>query len=259
MTLIMDDTAREDNAWRLAGSIGEFTAGAFSARVDVSRPELGLQHVALHGRPLDARLLCIGRDAAEPSARHWPVADAYVRGGDLVAAYRPQDDWPFLPQVYWRANASASTGEPLCSLSLFISVQTHLLDTWPRIQIQSQVPADESLLIAAGGAAAAATSLSSGQHTIRPTTGPACVLQRLASQQFSYAEIMPASDFRELSIASDAKGSCGTRWELFGDFLEKGVIWRARLHAILLPRENDIALARAFCLALEKRPLPLTT
>ena len=43
------------------------------------------------------------------------------------------------------------------------------------------------------------------------------------------------------------------------DFLEKGVIRRARVHAAVLPRENDVELALECCRAIENRPLPLTT
>ena len=39
----------------------------------------------------------------------------------------------------------------------------------------------------------------------------------------------------------------------------KGVIRRAELLGMLLPREGDAELAAEFCLAAKGRPLPLTT
>ena len=261
---IIMDVANGANAWTLTGSIAELNLGAFSARVDVSRPELGLQCVAFNCRPLDAQLLRVESDAMVQTARSWPVADTYVRGSDLIATYRPRDDWPYSPQVYWQADASQSSGEWLASFCLFVSVETHLLDTWPRVSVRSFTTAEETIYITArdGGAdhrAAPLAPLKPGQHTLHPSTGPSCVLQRLPGGQLSYAEIMPASDFRELVVERDAADRCETHWTLFADFLEKGVIWRARLQSILLPRARDVELALACCRALEQRPLPLTT
>jgi len=257
----MDDMARVENSWRLESPIAELSVGGISGRVDVSRPQLGLHRVAFNGQPQDARLLSLGSDDAgrDSDVPGWPVADAYVRGHDLVAMYRPRDDWPFSPQVYWQANAPQSASDALGGLSLFISVQTHLLDTWPRISVRSQATADETLHVMPDDARHRATPLSRPAQTIRPTAGATCVLRRLAGQRLSYAEIMPASDFREVRVEWDAGGSCHTRWELFADFLEKGVIWRSRLQAVLLPRENDILHAIACCRAFQERPLPLTT
>ena len=75
----------------------------------------------------------------------------------------------------------------------------------------------------------------------------------------SYAEIVPASDFRELTVQHDKDGTCQARWELIADFLEKGVIRRTRLQAAFLPRERDVQLAAACCRHFAARPLPLTT
>ena len=41
---------------------------------------------------------------------------------------------------------------------------------------------------------------------------------------------------------------------MFADFLEKGVIRRARVHAAVLPRENDVELAIECCRAIEQLP-----
>ena len=69
---------------------------------------------------------------------------------------------------------------------------------------------------------------------------------------------MPTTDFRQLAIDHD-KSTIGSRWQLFGEFLEKGVIRRARLQSLFLPRENDVQLAAEACQSIERRPLPLTT
>jgi hypothetical protein len=85
------------------------------------------------------------------------------------------------------------------------------------------------------------------------------VLYRLLHNDFSYVEIMRATDHRGIAFRPTPAGKLRAEWELFADFLEKGVIRRARVHGALLPRENDIELALECCRAIEQSPLPLTT
>jgi hypothetical protein len=234
-------------------------------RVDVSHPELGLQSIAVGGDSFDGKILCVRQSDDLSDSPHlrqrasWPLADAYVRGADLVASYVPTDGWPFSPQIYWRVNPSDDV-EQLNSLSLLVSVQTHLLDTWPRISIESQLRSSEVLLVSAhanGGTDSRA--ISPGNHVFNPGTSAGCILHRPVGNDFSYAEIIPASDFRELRLNWSADGLSHIAWLLFADFLEKGVIWRARLQSLLLPRGADVELATACCRAIDQRPLPLTT
>jgi hypothetical protein len=70
---------------------------------------------------------------------------------------------------------------------------------------------------------------------------------------------MPATDFRELTIQYISDGACQTSWELFADFLEKGVIRRARMQSVFVPRKNDTAIATALCKEIDQQRLPLTT
>ena len=94
---------------------------------------------------------------------------------------------------------------------------------------------------------------------LQPNGKACCVLQRLVGGPVSYAEIMPASDFRELTIQYISDGACQTSWELFADFLEKGVIRRARIQSVFMPRNNDQAIALAICKEIDHQRLPLTT
>ncbi|HEX2476659.1 MAG TPA: hypothetical protein VHK01_18040 [Lacipirellulaceae bacterium] len=189
----------------------------------------------------------------------WLVADAYVRGADLVATYKPTNDWPFSPQIYWRIDR-ANAAEQIASQSLLISVQTHLLETWPRISIESHLNSDEVLVLSPrSDSGAISRPLDRGDHVFHPSTSMGCIVRRLAGLDFSYVEIMSPSDYRELRINWSADGASHADWLLFADFLEKGVIWRARLQSVLVPRENDIEHAISCCRADEQRPLPLTT
>ena len=250
-----------DNAWTLHAGVGVLRVGALCGRVDVSHPELGVHDARLSGRTLADRLLCVCRaaDAAGESKPGWPlpIADAYVRGNDLVASYQPTNDWPYSPQIYWRANTLASIDGVIGSLSLLVSVQTNLLDTWPRIGVGSRLACNEALYVPPSREKNARAESLTRDRTIDPSAGDCCIVRRLAELPLSYVEIMPASDFRKLDVCREG-GGWRVRWEVFGEFLEKGVIRRARLQSAFLRREDDLQIATACCEAMEQSSLPLT-
>jgi hypothetical protein len=244
--------------WKLNGTIADLRRGPLSARVDVSRPDMGLQQLQLNGQVMPSRLLAVQRhDETAQTTSPWPLqlADAYVRGDDLVASYKPSDDWPYSPQLYWSASSLQGIDGLLGSLSLLISVETHLLDTWPRITVSSQLACQELLEITA---TTGATKSLQSNDTIRPSKTTACILHRLASAPISYVEIMPPNDFRELTVQQHPNGEVRAQWHVLADFLEKGVIRRSRLHAVFMPRENDVQRALDCCAVVDQRPLPLT-
>jgi hypothetical protein len=258
----MDDYVASD-LWSFREPIAELHFGALSARVDVSRPEIGLNAIFIGPHSVEGSFLCVRRSDQSITSRSpecaWPVADAYVRGPDLVATYRPSDDWPFSPQIYWGAGKPDVPG-PLGSLSLLVSVQTHLLETWPRIGVESHLTSGEVFLLGPKSSDEfEPESLTRGEHVFYPSQCAGCVLWRLPGEELSYVEIMPASDYREFRLRCDADNTCHASWSLFADFLEKGVIWRARLQSLILPRRDDVALAIECCRAINQKPLPLTT
>jgi hypothetical protein len=188
-----------------------------------------------------------------------PLAEAYVRGNDLVATYSPAAEWPYSPQLYWQARTLQLIDGVLGSVSMLVSVQTHLLDTHPKIDVVSQIPSSEYCCIALADNEEAIVEPVSGDKTIKSPTGMYCVLWRLRAKPMSYIEIASAADLYQISFGPGGEGRLFATWQLLTEFLEKGVIRRARVHAALLPRENDIELAIECCRAVERIPLPLTT
>jgi hypothetical protein len=258
----MANLAGGDSAWAFTPPLGELRVGTLCARVDVSRPELGVNNVQVSGRALADGLLSVFResDAGMKGESGWPlaIADAYVRGNDLVASYQPADEWPYSPQIYWRANSLAPTEGVVGSLSLLISVQTNLLDTWPRIGVCSRLACDEALYVQPRGEKKGCAEQLTRDLTIEPSTGACCIVRRLANLPFSYVEIMPASDFRKVDACRD-DGGWRVDWAVFGEFLEKGVIRRTRLQSAFVRRKDDVQIAAACCNAMEQSSLPLTT
>jgi surface antigen len=254
----MLNVIRDTEGWSLHGTNGMLRDGALTAQVDIGHPPTGLHRLQLNRVALDGYLLSV----SPGSAMNWPaeVGDAYVRGHDLVATYKPAGDWPYAPQIYWTAGAGETGGNVLAAVSLLVSIQTNLLDTHPLVDIGSRLSAEAVLRVSSTEDDGVQTELlPEGEQAFAPAAATSCVLWRLADRPISYAEIVSASDFRRLTINCRPGGLCETRWQLFADFLEKGVIRRARIHAAFLPRENDVRLAADWCRAVERRPLPLTT
>jgi hypothetical protein len=251
-------------AWKFDKPLATLQLGAFSARVDVSSPQFGLHNLHVESKSLEGCLLRVECEAPSTNARsHWPVnvVDVYVRGDDLVATFEASTFWPFAPQVYWRANTFRSIEGVLASVAVEVSLSTHLLDTQPEVDAVTRLAAEQVLqVVPLSGTSARTIPLPVGNASRwSPSEEASCILWRLPGGRLSYAEMVPASDFRTAVLRRTLHGDFEGRWKLIAEFLEKGVIRRMRAYAALLPRENDVELAAECCRTVAARPLPLTT
>jgi hypothetical protein len=254
----MRNAANDQAVWTLRGNVADLSCGILSGRIDASRPNSGLHDVALDGARRSASLLSVYRsDITNEKSWPLPLAESYVRGNDLVASYQATDSWPFSPQLYWRSNSLRAVDGVLASASLLVSVQTHLLDTVPQIAVASHVPWDEVLSVSVSGAKAAAVQIDSSQMK-SAASEDCCVLMRSKDVPLSYLEMMPAGDFHAAALLPQGNEKA-FEWRLFAEFLEKGVIRRARVHVAIVPRDNDVEIAAACCKAIDRLELPLTT
>jgi hypothetical protein len=253
--------------WHLDRHRALGSLGALSATIDLERPDWGLQLLRGDAAIVAGSLLAVSTNDNRPPTQttQWPakLTDAYVRGPDLVASYVGDANWPYSPQVYWSVALQEPDREPdseiVASLALVVSIQTDRLDTHPRIDVRSSLRADEVLLVSVVGDDLLVDSHVEGIQGIDPRTSACGILWRLPGGELSYTEVMPTSDFRRLSVDRAASGQFQSHWELFAEFLEKGVIRRARLQSLFVPRENDVQLVAECCQAADKKPLPLTT
>jgi hypothetical protein len=94
---------------------------------------------------------------------------------------------------------------------------------------------------------------------LQPSSAPTCIVRRLQDVPISFVEVMPASDFRCVRILQTAPGEARVEWELFSEFLEKGVIRKARIQCAFVPREDDLDAAASICRQIDQSELPLTT
>jgi hypothetical protein len=206
--------------WRLNGTQARLEARDFQGAIDVAAPTCGLAHLKLRGQVITGWLLGVAIDA-EPS-------DAYVRGNDLVVAYRETHTQPFSVQVSWRAADGPREGAVIVDAT--VSIQTRQWEAYPRVTVTSSLPGSQRVMLA-----------------------DSATLWRPLQLPWSYAEFSRPGDFTPDQIAEGDQSS----WRFGEQFMERGVIRQLCLRGALISRTNDQAVAQRLRaeLAVEQPPL----
>jgi hypothetical protein len=243
--------------WKLDGHVVQLVSDALRATLNLREPEGGLQELRLGSHALRGRLLGV---LLKPHVENKP-ADAYVRVGDLVVTYAESSARSLRVQVYWRCESRVD----FHSIELQVSVQTDQLGVATPVLTSSQLQIVEALrLVDAASARFVPLGLrAGGPQQLDPREGPGCLLFRLPHSSWSYAEMIHSADFQQDQFVprQTAEGNCQVALEhrLFPGTLEKGVILRARVRGLLVPRDDDGARVAEDYLQFLRSPLPLTT
>ena len=218
--------------WQLDGFNARLALDQFAGQLELRNPASGMALSA----GAAARLAILGVDlpAVDPASAGDEI-DCYVRGGDLVATYHETHTRKRRGQVYWRIVKLATAPEQH-AIELVASVQTSLLDSDPTVEIHSTLEADEALQLADPIAECAAPLALSKQ--MRCDTKPACFIFRLRGAPLSYIEMVHPLDFVESGLTPLGDGALRWTTRLFQGRLEKGVILRSRLKALITPRSR---------------------
>lgn len=212
--------------WRLTGDTIAIASDGLGCEADANSSPAGVHAVRLLGGPqIEATLLTV---EAEAGAALPDAIESYVRGSDWVSTHPSIDGWPFRVQLSRSVRRLSGSGDSVATLT--VSVQTPLLDTRPRLVIGSRVAGADFLLVDGGA------STQAGGATLVAAAHP--------------------TDASECETLVDAEG--GMTHTFAPDFLEKGVIRRARFCVLALSGEADSeAIDRAIS-AWAEAPLPLT-
>jgi hypothetical protein len=247
-----------DSLWQFTPPLARLQAEKLRAALDTTQPQRGLTDLRLEDQTPAGQILQLelapGKIAAEEPS------EVYVRRHDLIATYPQTPTRPFRPQIYWRFVSDAGT-ESLGGVEVIASVQSSLLESRAAIDAVTTLPAAEVLAPADATLRAFAPleNLAGQPFALASAARPACLLFRLPESRASYVEMVPPSDFQTLHLLSQADGAVLLRYSLFGQFLEKGVILRARRRGVFVPRDHDTdAAARCYEAFVRSAP-PLTT
>jgi hypothetical protein len=256
--------------WRLDKHKAILDSPSFTFEIDTQSPESGEGCFKLAGavwpgaNPLQIHTF-------DPFAMGQPRCEnVYLRGPDLVLSYRMSRVPEFSWQVYWRAVASQEG--IFDGVELIVSVQTDLLDSDPRLTVESRLTTSQLLQLKFGETVRRVGQAPSSSH--EPTwieisgtppssilDPPGVLLYRPSGAAYSYLEMIHPADFAGLEVSwrtSDPPASTA-RFLLFDEPLEKGVIRRGRLRTMVLSRADDLATAQTHYQSFVESAIPLTT
>ena len=246
--------------WRLEGNQAELATQPILSRLDVTRPWNGL---VAQGGGIDLALeretfawLQVRLEHISPD-----LIEKYLRGTDLIATYVHAQRHDVRAQVYWRG-IEPSAESPGSGVELIVSAQTGLLESHPAIVVQSCIPALEILQPLRGEPRRLESVQGSAHDTENEfsTLRPGMFLCRLPGSSWSYLEMVHPSDDGGAQLSTEAgANSMTTRFRLFTEPMEKGVIRRARIRGVFLPRAGDRDAAAQCYEQFSAEVPPLTT
>lgn len=241
--------------WTVSFPKATLSAAFGSGALEIDRAGEGLQ-VSLRGTLPQFTIFRINRRDTEnaPSAPG-SLLDWHIRGADLVATFEP-DSGNVQRSFYWREIDPAAK-LPVSGVECIASSQTPLLDSQPEFLASFDLPTLESFFL--GRQNGASRIFSDCEWTSPRTLSERidCVVVRI-DREYSVLVAIEPSDYCGLELASKGSG-LSFSFRLFVDRLEKGVIRRGRMAALVLPRRYDFEMAHRAMKRFLESPIPLTT
>ena len=248
------------SVWTLEGHRASWRSERGSGFVDADRPDWGVLDLRVEDQALD-RLRFFQVGPVHPN-EPWQPSELYIRDRDLIATYRETEQRPFSWQIYWRLLA---VDDPaiILAMELQAAVKTDRLDSRPALATWTTVESEESYR-----QTDPQDKESSGNTEFHPlpTAAPSFDLgtndtyfvHRLTQVPYSLIELFPAGD-SSLPQGKSGNGRIEVRYPLIGSELEKGVILKARMRALLVDRDRDLEIAASANRDFRAARLPLTT
>ncbi|MBL9082006.1 MAG: hypothetical protein JNK76_09395 [Planctomycetales bacterium] len=248
------------NSWTVDQHLARLTSPTLAAEVDLRRPDAGLHSLAFAGTSLDAqaRMLAVGAN----EAGGWELSgpESYARGADLVATYPQTAARPYRLQVYWRVvdlSTIASLRGAAC-VELQLSINTSLLDTAPAVETTDDFGPGEIARILPSPLAGEGPGVRGSEFSEGLMENCATIL-RPQNATCSYVRLVHPVDCGRTAPDAAASTKLPLQLTLFGRYLEKGVIMRARVRGAIVPRKHDETSAAEIFQDFLHSPLPLTT
>lgn len=218
--------------WTLRGTSAAFSTAEWSGKIDLEDPARGLELSCGSTEPTSGFL---GVDFAPPCRPF--EKDCYVRQGDLISAYPQRDNRKFSLQLDYRL--LEATADRLL-IELWISIQTYLLDSRPTVTVSCRADDDSGR-----------TQGLDNDRTNR------AVIEGSIGRALHWAWLIHPRDQGDTSWQWKADQHVYEA-DLFGHFMEKGVIRRARMRCLIGTTElTPLEINEAYQ-TFAASPLPLT-
>ncbi len=229
--------------WDLTQPIASGTQGTWSVRLNPLRPTEPVQFC-----PTSESADVWNAVSLRPLPQHaLQASEVYVRENDLIVRFEQSSGDQYALQLDWQL----LEGIPsiVHGVELWVSIQTNLLDSAPELEIasdgefagwriyQHSMLSDQPATAVLSHTAAALTSSGTGGTTR---------LWLIEPSDQSQSQLLTSAD------------EAVQRVKLFGQFLEKGVIRRARMRFVIIDGELSTAKLQALYHDFANSPLPLT-
>jgi hypothetical protein len=244
-----------DVSWRAEGAGAHLKCGPLEALAGCHADGLDLIVERWRGTPA-SRIAVLCSSGPNKRSGALEVAEQYVRGNDLIARCHAIGPHRITPHIYWRASFEKALSA--ARVELVLSAQTELLDSVPTWTVVSFVPGAQRFYACdlsnpkfedISAVAKIMSAQESAQHL---------VVFRVASLDFSYAQMVHPSDFVSAEAPFDGSQPPTLEATFFPEHLEKGVIRRGRICGWFMPAEKDLETAVALARQFVDEPLPLT-
>ncbi|RMF38333.1 MAG: hypothetical protein D6753_15960 [Planctomycetota bacterium] len=230
------------NRWKLIDNAAEIALGDVRLSMDPRQPSAGVRIV--HGATTWGPLLQVTCDPPHSQT----VDELYQRDDDLVVRFRQTEADQFAFQLDWRTVPGSIPG-----FELWFSIQTTLLDSHPRLL--ATLPAPQHWRAIHAGELAPA-QLRDAEMDALPADATLGWLA--ASAPVPMAVLVHPVDLQQVVAAAQQDDPNALKLQVFGQFLEKGVIRRARLRVhFVSPSVTDEEFGQLVT-QFAGSPLPLT-
>ncbi len=235
--------------WRLDNYVAQLSFGTLAANIDLSKPECGLWQLSIGGVALPgAEVLALRIDPAEP-APQIQLLDCFARGSTLCARYQAthkaegeEATTALALRMLWQplvgADKSVADQPGDIGLELMILANCESWECWPRLEVRTRLPECETAA------------------SIEPA-GPEALLCRLPGGKWSYSQMVHPLNDQGVRVAAYGQRGLEVIHTLFGNVMEKGVVWLAMVRGFFLPRQGDDKLAARRYAQFAATPPPL--
>lgn len=241
--------------WRVADNQAQLELPQMMAALHLDRPQMGVAVSQVTASDLRGTHM-MQILAADDSELALQRTDTYLRGTDLIACYENTAHQVRL-QVYWRA--LPATEHAIGGVELVVSVNTECWVREPRLQVGSQVRANEVRLVTDHETPSRHLAVADTWTETSGNLGGALLYR--SPEQPTFLEMIDPGEYTRLTLAPATTpdgDKVSSRFRVFEDRLEKGVIRRVRLRGLFLPRQSDTTAALACYRAFRESELPLT-
>jgi hypothetical protein len=235
--------SNHEPTWQLNDNVATFVVSQLRGTIDLSRPEMGIAISELDRST--HRVL----GATFPESSKVNLRESYVRGADLIALYPQTNARPFNVQLQYRLDETNG----VVSIEQWISNYTFSLDTHPIVDVSlfdlgecmgiDYYCFDNDVLKQVEA------------NSLQPETPVAAIVKTCHDDNSLVAMIHPCDQDDTTVFASDSSLNV----KLFGQFMEKGVIRRARLKLCVYRRSRVHRPIAEMYQEFAASELPLTT